>query len=62
MGNGDIVRDGTRRAVGRQVLRRLSGMVQEWQDEEREKAALVRHLAFGIVLFVTALLTVFFLR
>ena len=49
-GHDDIVRDGTRRVVGREALRRAASMVQEWQRDEAEKAALVRPLfvAFAI--------------
>ena len=62
MRDDEIVRDGSRRIVGRQALRRLSGMIQEWQDDEREKVLLAKRLAFGIVLVGAALLTAFFLR
>lgn len=50
-GNDEITANGTRRIVGREVLRRASAMVQQWQRDEAEKAALAKTLfiAFMIV-------------
>lgn len=44
----DTVAAGTRRVVGREALRRLSGMVREWEAEEAAKTALARHLLVGL--------------
>ena len=48
-GHDGIVRDGTRRIVGRAALRRAAAMVQEWQRDEAEKAALARPLFAAFV-------------
>ena len=44
-----VVADGTRRIVGRDALRRASDMVQQWQRDEMEKAALVKPLFIGFM-------------
>ncbi len=46
----EIVAAGTRRAVGRVALRRLSSLVRDWQAEEAARAALAKRLALGITL------------
>jgi len=59
----DIVAAGTRRIVGRAVLRRLSGMSREWQDEEVAKHLLAKRLAItiaAIALAAAGLLALFY--
>lgn len=62
MSDDDIVRDGTRRVVGREALRRLGRLVADWQAEEREKRELARRLAIGFAILTAVLLTAFFIR
>ncbi len=46
----ELVQAGTRRMVGREALRRASQMVQQWQQEERDKATLARDIAIGLLI------------
>jgi hypothetical protein len=62
MHDDEIVRAGTRRVVGREALRRLSRLVGDWQEEEHEKALLVRRVAIGLGIFAALALSAFFLR
>ena len=48
MADDEIVHAGTRRVVGREVLRRMSRLVADWQTEERGKHELARRLAIGL--------------
>ena len=62
MADDEIVHAGTRRVVGREVLRRMSRLVADWQTEEREKHELARRLAIGLAILSAVLLTAFFIR
>jgi len=50
----EAVAAGTRRIVGRVVLRRLSGMSREWQEEEAAKHLLAKRLAIAIAVIALA--------
>ncbi len=52
----DIVREATRRVVGREALRRASQMVQRWQQEERDKETLARDIIIGLLILSAAIL------
>lgn len=55
----EIVRDGTRRIVGRAALRRASRIVHEWQTDEREKAELASKIVIALLIAVPALFAAF---
>lgn len=46
-----IVQEGTRRVVGREVLRRASRIILRWQQEERDKETLAREIIVGLTIF-----------
>lgn len=52
----EIIAAGSRRIVGRAALRRLGGMVRQWQTEEEAKSALAKRFGFGLA--IAALLAV----
>ncbi|HEX5802590.1 MAG TPA: hypothetical protein VFY24_06175 [Azospira sp.] len=56
----EIIAAGTRRMVGRQALRRLGGMVRQWQEEEVAKRELGRRFAAVILVALLFALGAFF--
>lgn len=54
-----IVQEGTRRVVGREVLRRASQIILRWQQDERDKETLARDIIIGLtILFVAVFVSI----
>jgi len=54
-----IVQEGTRRVVGREVLRRASQIILRWQQDERDKETLARDIIIGLtILFVAVFVAI----
>ena len=58
----NYAREKSRRIVARSALKRASAMVQEWQQDEREKRVLAVRIAIGLGLFSVFALAVFLYR
>lgn len=56
----EIIAAGSRRIVGRQALRRLGGMVRQWQEEEAAKRELGHRFIAALVVALLLALGVFF--
>lgn len=54
-----IVQEGTRRVVGREVLRRANQIILRWQQDERDKETLARDIIIGLtILFVAVFVAI----
>ena len=54
-----IVQEGTRRVVGREVLRRANQIILRWQQDERDKETLARDIIIGLtILFVAVFVSI----